>query len=433
MKKLRNIIAILLCLILITLCTLTASAASAPNIILSNVAANPGDTVTIDISISNNPGIMVMSFCITYDNDALEYKGYTKGYLTNYTLKNHSDEGHIAFLNDESSDKDNDGIIISVKFKIKEDATPGKHIITLANQNRKKYGNKLHNSFSNSNLKYIVPTVTAGSITVGGTCENADHEYSAWEVVTQADCTHTGLKKHTCVNCGYSENAEISITHDFETEWTVDKAATPEEDGIMSRHCKNCDEVTDKITFSYEEIGGDDSNSSDNNSSVDVSSDNASSEESSNITNDDNNTGDTNSDVNSSSSENSAAANNTTSQNTSNNTANNQKPVINNAVGEKVPLQEVEKLEDYQQNIKPSLDNSASDGQESIENIPSENNSSDIVSSTPTDSNNTMQEKEPSFWATPMGIVMIVLSSLLSIGIIALGVILIIRNKKSDK
>ena len=159
MKITKRIVATFVCLILVIVCSFTVAAAATPRISLSNVRALPGESVTINISISNNPGIMAMSFCITYDNEAFEYTGYSKGYLSRYTIKDHSDKGQIAFVNDEASNKSNDGVMLSVKFRVKDNAAPGKHTITLANQNREKYGTKLHNSFSNSNLKYIVPSV----------------------------------------------------------------------------------------------------------------------------------------------------------------------------------------------------------------------------------------------------------------------------------
>ena len=314
MKITKRIVATFVCLILVIVCSFTVAAADTPRISLSNVRALPGESVTINISISNNPGIMAMSFCITYNNEAFEYTGYSKGYLSRYTIKDHSNKGQIAFVNDEASDKSNDGIMLSVKFRVKDNAAPGKHTITLANQNREKYGTKLHNSFSNSSLKYIVPSVMSGSITVGETCENAGHKYGGWTVITPADCVSTGTKEHTCLRCDHTETADIPITHDFEAEWTVDKAATPTEDGTMSRHCKNCDAVTDEITFTYEEV--EDSQKPDDDAS---SEDSVSSEEASSDASGDNSSSNVSNEYNSSNSDNSSSQNSASSDNASSN------------------------------------------------------------------------------------------------------------------
>jgi len=428
MKITKRIVATFVCLILVIVCSFTVAAADTPRISLSNVRALPGESVTINISISNNPGIMAMSFCITYNNEAFEYTGYSKGYLSRYTINDLSDKGEIYFVNDEASDKLDNGIMLSVKFRVKDNAAPGKHTITLANRNREKYGNRLHNSFSNSNLKYIVPSVTAGSITVGATCENSGHKYGDWTVITPADCVSTGTKEHKCLRCDYTETADIPITHDFEAEWTVDKAATPTEDGTMSRHCKNCDAVTDKITFTYQEVEDsddpDDNTSSDNSVSSDSASSNAGSNES-----------DSSSNVSSSggnSSENKVSSeNNSSSESISSN-----KTPIDNTVGAKNPLSAVENIKDYQENIKPNTENNyTSSNTENSSEQSSNPNISDtqsITASTDADKDTTTDNTQ-SFSSTPMGIATIIICALLDVGIVLLCIILIIRRKRAEQ
>lgn len=442
MIKAKKILAMILCVIIcMSLCpTVFAAESDTPVIKISNVSAAAGDTVTINIDISNNPGIMGMMFRITYDSNSLQYSSYQKGYLSSYTVKDHSDKGYISFVNVESKDVSTDGTIISIIFKVTDNATAGKHIITLANSNDK-YGTKLHNSFSNSKEKFIVPTVSAGSVTIAETCKNSGHKYGDWTVVRNAGCTATGLKQRTCTRCQNIEEDTIPITHDFEAEWTVDKAATPEEDGIMSRHCTKCDAVTDKITFSYEEIGGDDGDDTDGTSSDQVSGDTSNDNNSDTDTSQDNSSDSNTSNEDTSGSESSSDTSSTSSQTSSNQstTTTSKKPVINNTEGAKVPLSEVEKLEDYIENIKPTLDDTSSE-ESSSENTSSEDvssqtdtTSSELTPSTTTDSDSAVtQEEDPSFFKTPMGIIMAVLCGLISAGIIALGVVLIIRGKKNQ-
>ena len=432
MKITKRIVATFVCLILVIVCSFTVAAADTPRISLSNVRALPGESVTINISISNNPGIMAMSFCITYDNEAFEYTGYSKGYLSRYTIKDHSDKGQIAFVNDEASDKSNDGVMLSVKFRVKDNAAPGKHTITLANQNREKYGTKLHNSFSNSNLKYIVPSVMSGSITVGETCENAGHKYGDWTVVTPADCVSTGTKEHTCLRCDHTETADIPITHDFEAEWTVDKAATPTEDGTMSRHCKNCDAVTDEITFTYEEV--EDSQKPDDDAS---SEDSVSSEEASG----DNSSSNVSDEYNSSNSDNSSSQNSTSSDNASSNANSNSsdsasnKTPINNTVGAKNPQSAVENIKDYQENIKPNI-NASSDAQS--ENTSSKDDTVSDSESAATDTGGSEPTDTGDFSNTETNlsvgnIALFAVSGVISIAIIALAIILILKRKKENE
>ena len=427
MNKAKRIIALLLSLVLLTLCCPAVFAASTPTISISNVSADPGKEVTVSISISNNPGIMAMAFCITYDSDVLEYTGYTKGYLSKYTIKDHPDKGHISFVNDESSDKAKNGTMLSVKFKIKDDAAPGKYTITLANSYRDKYGNRLHNSFSNSKQEYIVPNVTAGSVTVNETCENAGHKYGATTVITAATCTTTGVGTHTCVRCDYTEETTIPITHDYESDWTVDQAATPTENGIMSRHCKNCDAVTDTITFTYQEV--EDSQNPDD--------DETSSDE--NVLND------KNSSENSTSTDNGSSENSSASSNTSESNSATKTP-INNTVGAKNPLSSIKNTKDYQENIKSSINendtfSSTQETTDSSENS-SIDNSSDVTSSeitsdstdynSDTDDNTDTDITDSNNGWTTSSIVISVVGGVISIAAIAFAIILIIRRKKED-
>lgn len=436
MKTTKRFFLAFLCLVLIAVGGFNVSAADTPLISLSNVRALPGETVTINISISNNPGIMAMSFCITYDNEAFEYTGYSKGYLSKYTINDHSDKGQIAFVNDEESDKSNDGIMLSVKFKVKDNAAPGKHTITLANQNREKYGTKLHNSFSNSNLKYIVPSVVSGSITVGETCENAGHKYGNWTVITPADCVSTGTKERACLRCDHTETADIPITHDFEADWTVDKAATPIEDGTMSRHCKNCDAVTDEITFTYEEV--EDSQKPDDDAS---SEDSVSSEEASSNASGDNSSSNVSDEYNSSNSDNSSSQNSTSSDNASSNANSNSsdstsnKTPINNTVGAKNPQSAVENIKDYQENIKPNINASSDDQSENTSSkddtvSDSESVATDADGSKPTDTGD-FGDTETNLSAGD--IVLFSVSGVISVAIIVLAIVLILKRKKENE
>ncbi len=70
------------------------------------------------------------------------------------------------------------------------------------------------------------------------------HSYSS-SVTKQATCTETGERTYTC-SCGNSYTESIAAAgHDYEANFTVDKAATVNATGSKSRHCKNCSAKTD--------------------------------------------------------------------------------------------------------------------------------------------------------------------------------------------
>ncbi len=400
MNKAKRFISLVLCILLCTvLCSAVSAEEATPKITITSLEAMPEDTVTLDISIENNPGIMGMAFSVAYDSDAFEYVSYENGWLSGMTVKDHPDKGCVIFVYVATSNKTNTGKMLSVSFKIKETAAPGNHKITLGNNNYEKYGTQLHNSFSNANQEFIVPTVSGGIVTVGETCTNAGHKYGEWNVTKTADCFETGLKNHTCTRdaslCIASERyeeVEIPITHDFEDEWTVDEAATPEQDGVMTRHCKICDATTDRITFTYQEV--EDSKNPDDNIDDTSSSDNSTS------------SGDSSSST----------------------------PPINNNVGDKNNLDAVENLKDYQENIKPSLDDVQDDTADSSTDSDSDADSETDVSADVDDGTESEKKSDDSkedtpFLKTPLGILTIIIAAALVLGIIAIIIILALKNK----
>ncbi len=434
MSIVKRLLSFVLCAVLCTVMCSAVFAESPPIITISNKSDLPGNSVKIDFVITNNPGIMGMTFSILYDSNNLEFVDLSRGYISSPNYNNLSDEGRVIIAVTEKEDKSNSGVMMSLTFKIKDDAKPGKYAITLANHKYEKYGDSLHNCFSNSNQQSVVPTVKAGSITVKKTCENSGHKYGVWSVTKKASCTETGQKERICSRCGHTEKQEIPITHDFEVEWTVDKASTPDEDGIMSRHCKNCDAVTDKITFTYQEV--EDSQNPDNNTSS--GNDTSSGESSSDTSSPDTASSDVSSPESNVSSENSSSnqSNVSSESNSSSENSPSNKTPIDNTVGAKNPLSAVENTKDYQENIKPNAESivPSSDTEISSEqNSSSDTSDTQSITASTDEKADTTTDKEQPFSATPTGIATIIICAILSVGIVALGIVLIARRKKTQE
>jgi len=164
----KKVFSMFLCLIFVfaLVPSNNVSASTAPEITVNKSIAKQGETVSATISINNNPGIIAMAFCITYDSEVLEYSGYENGYLSNYNIKDHKDKGWISFVSIEDSDRKENGNMLTLLFKVKDNAITGTYDIGIANNNPEKYGESLHNSFADSNEKYIIPTVNKGSVQI---------------------------------------------------------------------------------------------------------------------------------------------------------------------------------------------------------------------------------------------------------------------------
>ena len=101
-----------------------------------------------------------------------------------------------------------------------------------------------------------VPATCTGSGVMAYVCDcgysyekeipKLNHSFDEGIVATPAACETTGTKVYTCTVCGTTKTEVIPATgHDFDTNFTIDRAATTELPGEKSRHCKNCDARTD--------------------------------------------------------------------------------------------------------------------------------------------------------------------------------------------
>ncbi len=230
-------------------CAPTVSAADIKKGIVevSTVAGNVGDEVVVPVLIKENPGIMAITISVTYDPAALEYFSYYYGNVFNdYTVAAHPDRKLVRVVICETRNKRTDGKIISLRFKVKKGAKAQLTPITV------EYS---RGDFCNWNLDKIMPEVVSGGVEVAFNGENCPHKnYGDWSVVTEPVCKEVGVKVRTCDFCGDNDYKEIEpIGHTYSDNWTVDKPATEDSDGTMSRYCIRCDDYVDRITFSLEQ------------------------------------------------------------------------------------------------------------------------------------------------------------------------------------
>lgn len=170
-------------------------------ITVSSDTTTPGSIINVDLSIKNNPGIIAMAFCVKYDTAIFEYVDYTEGYLTNYTITNHSDKGVVSFVGVEDRNVKTEGTFLTLNFKIKATAKNGIYNLTIMNNNPDKYGTGLHNSFANSNEEFVSVTVVNGTIKVDG-------DYVA---------------KSGDVNCdGEVNNKDLALLMQYLNDWDVE-------------------------------------------------------------------------------------------------------------------------------------------------------------------------------------------------------------------
>ena len=257
LNVLKRIILTLFCILFaISFCpNFVLAADDSLKIEMPSLSAVPQDTVTLGVEMTENTGVMAMSFSIRYNKDAFTFKDFTIGVFNDYTVVPHQDSGYISVIIVEGKNKKYLGNILSVTFTVNDKAEPKKHDFTIGHIYPNKYGDTLSGCFAvstkdNKGTYSVIPEITAGSVTVGETCLNTSHIFSDFKATANPTCENEGVKSRNCTRCGHIENEKIAATgHDFEEEWTIDKVATDTAAGSMSRHCKNCSKVTDVMPF----------------------------------------------------------------------------------------------------------------------------------------------------------------------------------------
>lgn len=92
-----------------------------------------GDTVTVNVNITNNPGIGSMAFDVVYDNEALELVGCETAFgsdgWVHSALDRYDDKINFRYMN--LSNLSGTGTAIKLKFKIKSSKTEGLKSVTI--------------------------------------------------------------------------------------------------------------------------------------------------------------------------------------------------------------------------------------------------------------------------------------------------------------
>ena len=138
----RRISAIFLTIALLFTLTSTALAAeSTPTVQLSSATAAAGDTVSVSISLANNPGIISLRLSVSYDTSVMTLTGIEdKGCFQSVTFAD--DAGKMAsspymiLWNSATAAQPctANGVIATLKFAVKADAAGGTYPVSVSYQ-----------------------------------------------------------------------------------------------------------------------------------------------------------------------------------------------------------------------------------------------------------------------------------------------------------
>ena len=191
-----------------------ASASAVPTVTVETKAeeVKPGDSVTLEVTIENNPGFTNFEWHIDYDESRLELvsinttftmKGREYPYI-NGTVVENVDTRYVTCAAAELFDYDD--ILFTLTFNVKDDATSGEAYVKIVSDKFETVVDKAATD--------IVATYVAGGVTVnaphtcdfGGEWKTSDElhwkECACGEKSEEGAHSYTGANDTTC-DCGY--------------------------------------------------------------------------------------------------------------------------------------------------------------------------------------------------------------------------------------
>ena len=103
----------------------------------SNVSAERGDTITVPITVSNNPGFTSVGFIVRYNRDVLDIVSVTHVTASmplnsQFALTSTPGSQWIHLINTNLTDWSGNGVVVYITFKVKPNAAVGSSPVSLS-------------------------------------------------------------------------------------------------------------------------------------------------------------------------------------------------------------------------------------------------------------------------------------------------------------
>ncbi len=221
---------------------IAAEAAEVPAFSVSSVTGRQGDTVTVTVSVNNNPGIVALRLYVGYNSSAVRISSaegamiskegsdpvpVTNGDISENPMK-------MTWVDGLHGDYTYNGTLMTLELEIADDAVPGDYPLTLDYDPEDVF---------DTNYNNVAFAVKEGTVTVKKKCI---HSFDT-EVIAPT-CTEGGYTLHTCSRCGdsYTDSETKALGHDYKTEVI---APTRTEGGYTLHTCSRCkDSYKDNFT-----------------------------------------------------------------------------------------------------------------------------------------------------------------------------------------
>ena len=218
MKKVFNFLTI--AVLAVALMVLPAFAAETATVSVSTETAAPGETVTLQVSISE-ASFATYAMYVDYDGEALELTSIDAGAASVGLFSGNANSGIVSAVN--SKNYTANGVLFTLTFKVLT-TTEGSYPVSIEVDN-----------VTAADRTALTVTTDAGAVVV-----ECNHRYGEWTETKAPTCTEKGEETRICSICGDSETREVEAKGHSFGEWAETKAPTCTEKGEETRICSIC-------------------------------------------------------------------------------------------------------------------------------------------------------------------------------------------------
>jgi len=139
-----------------------ATAATTAKLEVSSAKGQEGDTITVDVSVAENPGVCGLTFGLRYDKTVLSVKEVVIAgdiFSADDAVVQPNGDGYVGYTYAGLQDKTADGKLMTVTFQIKEGAAAADSTVAIGDVNGVMEA-------SNFNGDTVELTTAAGKVTV---------------------------------------------------------------------------------------------------------------------------------------------------------------------------------------------------------------------------------------------------------------------------
>ncbi len=207
------------------------SAKSSTNLTASTATAERGSVVSVNVALNGNPGIWGIKFKVGCDRSALALSSVSNGTVfadDEVTLPQAPIKDQYVYYacSNELENVTANGTVVTLKFKVSEDAEFSTYPITVS-----------LTQAVNTSRKNVSMDTQNGAVTVVECIHN-----KVWRTTKAAECEAEGTETETCSKCEETFAARtIEATGHQHTEVRNQRPATSKAEGYTGdTYCKDC-------------------------------------------------------------------------------------------------------------------------------------------------------------------------------------------------